>query len=86
MQIHPHVIPLMPYGEVLIGAGHVNVGEGFAKTDQTAFAYEGVIGADWTIFPHLDWRVVEYSFGGFTDLHAQVSPRTLSTGLVLRLP
>lgn len=87
VQIHPHVIPVKPYGEVLIGAGHVNVGQGFAKTDETAFAYEGVIGADWTIFPHIDWRVIEYSFGGFSGSNVgDVSPRTLSTGLVLRLP
>lgn len=84
IQIHPHVIPLMPYVEGLIGAGHVNVGQGFATTDKTAFAYEGVIGADWTLLPHLDWRVAEFSFGGFTGV-ANVTPKTLSTGLVLRL-
>jgi hypothetical protein len=54
--------------------------------DKVAVAYEGVIGVDWTILPRVDWRVVEYSFGGFSSLNATVSPRTLSTGVVLRLP
>jgi len=86
IQLHPHVIPFMPYVEGLVGAGHVDVGQGVAADDKTAFAYEGVVGLDWTLLPHFDWRVLEYSFGSFSGLNAPVSPRTLSTGVVLRLP
>lgn len=86
LAIHPHVIPLMPYVEGLVGAGEVNVGQGGTAVSKTAVAYEGVVGVDWTILPRIDWRVVEFSAGGFASLNAQVSPRTLATGLVLRLP
>ncbi|HEV2464154.1 MAG TPA: hypothetical protein VGT04_10135 [Acidobacteriaceae bacterium] len=86
LQLHPHVLPLMPYVEGLVGAGDVQVGEGVAVIDKTAIAYEGVAGVDWTILPRIDWRVVEFAAGGFSSLNASVSPRTLSTGLVVRLP
>lgn len=86
VQIHPHVLPLMPYVEGLVGAGDVQVGGAGSAVSKTAVAYEGAIGIDWTILPRIDWRVVEFSAGGFASLNASVSPRTLSTGLVLRLP
>lgn len=86
LQLHPHVVPLMPYVEGLVGAGDVQVGQGVAAIDKTAVAYEGAIGVDWTILPRIDWRVVEFAAGGFSSLNATISPRTLSTGLVVRLP
>jgi hypothetical protein len=85
VQLHPHVLPLMPYVEGLVGAGNVSLGGG-APIDKTAFAYEGVVGVDWTILPHIDWRVAELSFSGFSNVIDNPSPRTLSTGLVVRLP
>jgi hypothetical protein len=86
VQLHPHVVPIMPYVEGLVGGGQVNVGQGVATVDKTAVAYEGVVGVDWTILPRVDWRVAEYSFGGFSSLNGSISPRTVSTGLVVRLP
>ena len=86
LRIHPPVFPLTPYVEGLVGAGNVHVGSGGNFFSKTAFAYEGVIGLDWTILPRIDWRVVEYSAGGFASANASISPRTWSTGLVLRLP
>lgn len=86
LQLHPRVLPVMPYVEGLVGAGNVNVGQGGSFISKTAFAYDGVIGLDWTILPRLDWRVVEFSAGGFGGTGAGISPRTWSTGLVLRLP
>lgn len=86
LALHPHVIPIMPYVEGLVGGGHVNIGQGVANTNKIALAYEGVVGADWTIFPRVDWRVVEYSFGGTTVRGLGLKPSTLSTGLVVRLP
>jgi hypothetical protein len=38
------------------------------------------------VLPRLDWRVVEFSYGGLSALNGTLNPRTLSTGLVLRLP
>jgi len=86
VQIHPSVLPLMPYVEGLVGVGNVNVGQGGSFINKTAFAYEGVIGLDWTILPRLDWRVVEFSAGGFGGTGASITPRNWSTGVVLRLP
>jgi hypothetical protein len=85
LELHPHVLPITPYVEGLVGVGHVSLGGG-APIDQTAFDYEGVVGADWTILPRLDWRVAEFSCGGFTGVTDNPSPRTISTGLVVRLP
>ena len=28
VQLHPRVVPLMPYAEILLGGGHVNLGRG----------------------------------------------------------
>lgn len=86
LQLRPRVIPLMPYVEGLVGAGAVEVGQGASFVDKTALAYEGAVGIDWTILPRIDWRVVEYSVGGFGSLKTSIRPQTLSTGLVLRLP
>lgn len=83
LQLRPHVLPVMPYVEGLIGGGHIRIGEGFATTDKTRFEYSGVVGVDWTILPRLDWRVVEFSA---SHVAADVTPRTWGTGLVLRLP
>lgn len=85
IQFHPHVIPLMPYFEGLVGGGGLRVGEGVATQDKTVLTYEGVAGLDWTILPRIDWRVVEFSLGGVSNV-SDVSPRTLSTGIVVRLP
>ena len=82
----PHVLPLMPYVEALAGAGHIEVGEGSARTTATKFEYNFVGGLDFTIFPRLDWRVVEFSYGGLSGFNGSFNPRTLSTGIVFRLP
>lgn len=86
VQIHPHVLPLMPYGEALIGGAHVNVGQGSANLNKTGAEYQLVVGADLTVLPHIDWRVVDYSWGNVLSLGETVHPETLSTGLVVRLP
>lgn len=85
VQLHPHVLPLMPYAEILIGGGHVNLGEGSAATNKTAVEYQVAGGIDMTIFPRLDWRIAEYSWGSVQNV-GDVKPSTITTGLVLRLP
>ncbi len=82
----PHVIPLKPYAEALGGVGHVEVGQGSALTKATRFQYEALAGVDYTFFPRLDWRVVEFSYNGLVGLGSDTFPKTISTGIVLRLP
>ena len=86
LAIVPHVFPLKPYVEALAGAGHVDVGQGFATTRTTKFEYQFLGGLDFTFLPRLDWRVVEFSYGGVSGLGTSLNPETISTGLVLRLP
>ncbi len=82
----PHILPVMPYVEALVGVGHADVGEGSAETSATKFEYNFVGGIDYTFFPRLDWRVVEFSYGGLSNFNGDFNPRTLSTGIVFRLP
>ena len=82
----PHILPVMPYVEALGGVGHADVGQGSAQTSATKFEYNFVGGLDYTFFPRLDWRVVEFSYGGLSSFSGSFHPRTLSTGIVFRLP
>ena len=82
----PHVLPVMPYVEGLVGAAHAESGQGTAYTSQNKFEYNVVAGLDYTFFPRLDWRVVEFSYGGLPGFGNSFNPRTLSTGVVFRLP
>lgn len=85
VQLHPHVVPLMPYAEVLLGGAHVNLGQGSASTVKTGLEYGFAGGIDMTIFPRLDWRIAEYSWGSVQNA-GDAKPSTVTTGLVLRLP
>jgi hypothetical protein len=82
----PHVLPVMPYVEALGGVGRAEYGEGSATTSTTKFEYNFVGGVDYTVLPRIDWRVVEFSYGGLTAFNGSFNPRTLSTGIVFRLP
>jgi hypothetical protein len=82
LAITPRALPLKPYGEVLGGLGHVKVGQ----STSNKFAYQFIAGLDDTILPRLDWRVVEFSYGRLAGLSDSYAPKTISTGLVLRLP
>lgn len=86
LAVTPHVLPIKPYGEVLGGFGHLKTGEGSDRISSTKFAYQFVGGVDFTIFPRVDWRVVEYSYGRLAGLNDSFAPKTLSTGIVFRLP
>ena len=85
-QVRPHVVPFQPYVEALIGGGNVQVGQGVARTDKNVFEYQVVAGGDLTVLPHIDWRVAEFSYSGFSGMDQSFHPRTFSTGIVLRLP
>jgi hypothetical protein len=84
LSLHPHVLPVMPYAEALFGFGHYDFGND--QPSNTQFEYQFLGGFDLTILPRLDWRVVEFSYGGLSAFNGDLHPRTLSTGLVLRLP
>jgi hypothetical protein len=84
VSVHPHVLPIMPYLEGLGGIGYYDFGEG--QGSNTQFEYQLLAGIDFTLIPHLDWRVVEYSYGGLSTLDGTLHPKTISSGLVLRLP
>jgi hypothetical protein len=83
LAVTPHVLPIKPYGEVLGGLGHLKTGQGATATK---FAYQFVGGVDWTMVPRVDWRVVEFSYGRLAGLGDSFAPKTLSTGIVFRLP
>jgi hypothetical protein len=78
LAIKPHVIPVSPYIELLGGVTHVAAGNG-SDTDP---GYNVVVGGDWTVIPHVDWRVIEYSYG---EQHSvNIAYKALSTGVVVR--
>jgi len=86
LAITPRVLPIKPYGEVLGGLGHLKTGQGSARTSSTKFAYQFIGGIDFTVLPRVDWRVVEFSYGRLAGLGDSFAPKTLSTGIVFRLP
>jgi hypothetical protein len=77
----PHALPLQVYGEAL-GGFNSYTGGPFA-TSTTQAEYQLIAGGEYTIFPHIDWRVVEYTY---TSSSNSLSSHSLSTGLVLRIP
>lgn len=80
---HPKVVPLVPYAEALVGSGHYSFGNNTGS--RTKLQYDFLAGVDHPLVPHLDWRVVEFSYGSLTTFSAAtLHPKTLSTGLVLR--
>ena len=84
--ITPHVLPIKPYAEALGGYGGLTTGQGASRTSASHAAYQFLGGVDFTFFPRLDWRVVEFSYGRLSGLGSTYAPKTVSTGLVLRLP
>jgi len=75
------VLPFRPYLEGLVGVGNVQNGSGAGSS--TNLNYQVVGGLDTTIFPRLDWRVVEFSYSAVTS--QSVNAKILTTGLVLRI-
>jgi hypothetical protein len=95
LALHPHVVPIKPYAEVLAGFGHVGIG----ITSADSFEYQVVGGIDLKIVSRLDWRFFDFAYTGYPGLsvgyqryygyapeYTSFSQKMLSTGLVLRLP
>jgi hypothetical protein len=83
--VHPPVFPVKPYIEGLAGVGHADFSASGAATSATRFEYAFLGGVDYTLLPHVDWRVTEFSYGGISALGGSFNPKILSTGIVLRL-
>lgn len=80
-----HLLPIQPYLEGLVGVGHASFSNGASTL--TKFEYQFLGGVDYTLIPRVDWRVVEFSYGGLSGLNStSLHPKSLSTGIVLRLP
>ncbi len=82
LEVHPHVIPLNPYAEFLFGGGHFSYGNNSPSTTQ--FDWRVLGGLDKTVLPHVDWRVIEVSYGQLNTYSGRLRPVTFSTGVVLR--
>jgi hypothetical protein len=79
LKLHP--LPLQIYAEALGGFNSFTPRTGDSSSHH--FDYQLLGGLDATVFPRLDWRVLEYAYTGSTDsLHAA----SFSTGLVFRIP
>ena len=84
--VRPHILPFMPYVEGLVGIGRAGYYQNDAPTTVTKFQYQFLGGVDFTVLPRIDWRVVEFSYGGLSGLGSSFNPTTISTGIVVRLP
>lgn len=84
--LHLPLFPLKPYAEVLGGMVYYSTASANGTRQSfNDFDYRLVGGLDSTIFFHLDWRVLEFSYGGgVTEANRKVHPINVSTGLVLR--
>jgi hypothetical protein len=76
-----------PYVQGSLGMGRTNFGIQYNLTDN--FEYHGFIGADITIAPFIDWRVVELGTGMLVSNSptARNYPlNSISTGFIFHLP
>jgi hypothetical protein len=86
LALNTHILPIQPYVEGTVGLGSLNL-VGGSPSNGIGFEYQVLGGLDYTILPRVDWRVAEYSYGGLPSLNNyNFHPKSLSTGLVLRLP
>jgi hypothetical protein len=85
-RVEVHIPFLKPYLEGLIGASNISGGQGVTAFSQTAFSYGFTAGADLTILPRIDWRVVDYSYVRTPSVVTGTNQDILTTGIVLRLP
>jgi hypothetical protein len=83
--IHPPVLHIKPYGEVLIGG--VGVRPNFSTKFTTHIDLQFLGGIDVAIAKRIDWRVIEYSYGevpGFSGIANEDRRNQFSTGIMLR--
>jgi hypothetical protein len=78
------VLGFKPYVEALGGAAHVEYIKSNEGVSTTNFQYQLLGGADLTVLPHIDWRVLEFGYGGIFTPGDVLQPKPISTGVVLR--
>jgi hypothetical protein len=85
----PVAVPLKPYIQASLGLVHFNTTDLNASSTNMEYRITG--GVDYTLLPHIDWRVIEigggsildYSFGSGTSQGNSLT--TYSTGIVFRV-
>jgi hypothetical protein len=86
LALNTHILPIQPYVEGTVGLGSLNLAGG-SPSNGVRFEYQLLGGLDLTVLPRIDWRVAEYSYGGLSSANGDnFHPKSLSTGIVLRLP
>jgi hypothetical protein len=92
--VKPPVLPFRVYVQGSAGVAGVkasgNTGN-LSNSYSNKFQYDVLGGTDFTLLPHIDWRVVELGYGRMSGVSGgTVSSSsgvfTLSSGIVLRLP
>lgn len=89
--VKPPLLPFIVYGQGSAGvAGIKQSGSGSSGGYSNKFQWDVFGGTDFTIFPHIDWRVVELGYGKMSGVNGgttapSVGVFTLSSGIVLRL-
>ena len=80
LAFHLPIVAVKPYAEILVGGStYPNTPSGLSISSKIVGRVVG--GVDTAILPHLDWRMIDYSYG----LNSAAShQQTISTGLVLR--
>jgi hypothetical protein len=88
------ILPFKPYVQASIGAGGTKYTGATAPGITSRFSgkllWEVLGGLDWTVFPHVDFRVIEVGFGkqsSVTGANYASGPTLVlvSSGLVFRL-
>jgi hypothetical protein len=80
--IKPPVLPIKSYAEALFGIASYN--NGISSSNATYANYQILGGVEATILPRIDWRVIEFDYSAV--FNNPVNARSLTTGLVIRLP
>jgi hypothetical protein len=92
--VKPPVLPFRVYAQGSAGVGGSkasgNTGN-LPNNYSNKFQYDVFGGTDFTLLPHIDWRVVELGYGRMSGVNAGTAAPssgvfTLSSGIVLRLP
>jgi hypothetical protein len=93
LAIKAPVLPIKPYiqGSVGVGATKPTALSSLPLHYTTKFEYQIASGVDFTIFPHIDWRIVELGYGRITGISSggeapAANLFNASTGLVVRFP
>jgi hypothetical protein len=91
--VKPPLLPFRVYGQGSAGVGGMKASGSTGNLPNSysnKFQWDVFGGTDFTLLPHVDWRVVELGYGKMSGVNGgTVAPSvgvfTLSTGIVLRL-